>query len=353
MTKGTKAAPRRIDPSDRDGDNKPGGSLPGNETAPMLEPGLSAVFFALRDAGIETDSDKPDAILPGDVAALTPEQLEQAKVWAFAVVEARAAGDNEPDALDFLAKFARAEPATGTGKGEVPELLQKIMANEERIEPAPWTRDDPAIFLKLGEKWIDIDPAHPEALTEAVVATWSDDQAKAAEAFADAMNAPDMVTDDDGEWLHADGSPIEVPDVLVPYLFAPAGADETFTAEEIAAGQTEVVEQEGEVTATAADSATVIDNTDPLTTVQTETAPIAVRLRELNVLISSRRLYKSPEGYSAIYAPPFIETATVESWINAGLAEDIPTGGNCGAVRVTAEARSLATRLRNQLAETA
>lgn len=123
---------------------------------------------------------------------------------------------------------------------------------------------------------------------------------------------------------------------------------DTFTPEEVAAGRTPVIEQEGEATTTAADAATVIDEADPLVTVDTETAPIAVRLSELNVLISSRRLYKTPEGYSATYSAPYIDAATVEGWVKAGLAQEVPTAGNTGGVRVTAEARSVATRLRQR-----
>lgn len=128
---------------------------------------------------------------------------------------------------------------------------------------------------------------------------------------------------------------------------------DTFTPEEIAAGATPVVEQEGETTTSAADQATVIDGNDPLVTIDTETAPIAVRLRELETLINARRLYRSPQGYSATYAAPFIDEATVTGWIRAGLAEDIPTAGNSGGVKLTAKARQVVTRLRHQLAEAA
>lgn len=124
----------------------------------------------------------------------------------------------------------------------------------------------------------------------------------------------------------------------------------TFTAEEIAAGETPLA-QEDEAEITAADAATVIPEDDALVTIQTETAPVAVRQRELQILVDARRLYKSPEGYSATYGAPYIETATVEAWIKAGLAEDVPSGGNTGAVKVTHEARRALTELKHGVAE--
>lgn len=36
--------------------------------------------------------------------------------------------------------------------------------------------------------------------------------------------------------------------------------------------------------------------------------------------------------------------ATIDAWIAAGLAEDVPTAGKQGGVRVTAEARSVLNR---------
>ncbi|MGR6533105.1 hypothetical protein [Brevundimonas sp. RM1] len=114
---------------------------------------------------------------------------------------------------------------------------------------------------------------------------------------------------------------------------------DTFTAEEIAAGQTPVIQAEGEGAVTAAEVATEIPSNDPLVQVETETAPIAVRARELRLLVESRRLYKSAEGYSATYGAPYVDQATVDGWIQAGLAEDVPTAGICGGIKPTHEAR--------------
>lgn len=114
---------------------------------------------------------------------------------------------------------------------------------------------------------------------------------------------------------------------------------DTFTAEEVAAGQTEVIQAEGDAAVTAAEVATEIPTEDPLVQIETETAPIAVRARELRLLVESRRLYKSAEGYSATYGAPYVDQATVDSWIAAGLAEAVPTAGICGGIKPTHEAR--------------
>lgn len=70
-----------------------------------------------------------------------------------------------------------------------------------------------------------------------------------------------------------------------------------------------------------------------------DAAPIAVRARELRLLVESRRLYKSAEGYSATYGAPYVDQATVDGWIASGLAEDVPTAGICGGIKPTHEAR--------------
>lgn len=104
------------------------------------------------------------------------------------------------------------------------------------------------------------------------------------------------------------------PDLVAQVIEDHAEDADTFTAEE--------VEAAGELPAT-----------------ETETAQIAVRARELRLLVESRRLYKSAEGYSATYGAPFVDQATVDGWIAAGLAEDVPTAGICGGIKPTHEAR--------------
>lgn len=80
---------------------------------------------------------------------------------------------------------------------------------------------------------------------------------------------------------------------------------------------------------------------DTFSAEEVEAAPgaVAVRARELRLLVESRRLYKSAEGYSATYGAPYVDQATVDSWIEAGLAEDVPTAGICGGIKPTHEAR--------------
>jgi hypothetical protein len=73
---------------------------------------------------------------------------------------------------------------------------------------------------------------------------------------------------------------------------------------------------------------------------------VAVRIRELSILVEARRLYKSAEGYSATYGAPYIADATVEAWIGAGLAEFIPSAGNQGGVKLTHEARRTLNELK-------
>lgn len=100
--------------------------------------------------------------------------------------------------------------------------------------------------------------------------------------------------------------------------------------------------EEGETVADPATATAPLD--DGLVNIPTETAPVAVRLHVLRILVAARRLYKSPEGYSSNYGAPYIDQATIDAWIAAGLAEDVPTAGNQGGVRVTAEARSVLNR---------
>ncbi|MFC5374759.1 hypothetical protein ACFPIF_19540 [Brevundimonas faecalis] len=119
---------------------------------------------------------------------------------------------------------------------------------------------------------------------------------------------------------------------------------DTFTAEEIAAGRTPVIQAEGDAAVTAAEIATEIQPNDPLVQIETEAAPIAVRERELRLLVENRRLYKSamPDGgwgYSSNYGAPYVDEATVLAWIAAGLAEDVPSAGNIGGVKPTDLAR--------------
>lgn len=252
------AKSKRTHPLDRDGDGQPGGSLPGNQTAPMAD----------------------------------------------------------------------AVQAPGVG------------------EPS-WTRDNAAILLKLAEAGIEIDTTKPAALAEETLADWSNEDAHAAEIFADKMTAEGSHMDEEGgDWLDADLNPIAIPAVLERYVFRNVEQGDTFDAEQVAAattaGEGAVIAEEGETVADPATATAPLD--EGLVNIPTDTAPVAVRLHELRILVTARRLYKSREGYSSNYGPPYVDQATIDAWIAAGLAEDVPSAGNMGGVRVTPEGRSALNR---------
>lgn len=126
--------------------------------------------------------------------------------------------------------------------------------------------------------------------------------------------------------------------------FTGDGGD-TFTAEEIAAGQTPVVEQEGEAVVTAAEAAEA--GQAELATVEPEgpaDLPVAVRLDELSRLVDNRWLYKSKDGYSPSYSAPYVSQETIDVWLANGLAEARPSAGREGGVFVTDKARRAVTR---------
>lgn len=238
----------------------------------------------------------------------------------------------------------------GAAGGSLPGNQTAPMATEapatETAEPS-WIRDNAAILLKLAEAGIEIDTTKPAALAEETLADWTNDDAHAAEIFADQMTADGSHMDEEGgDWLTADLNPIAIPAVLEPYLFRNVEQGDTFDAEHVEAarkaGEGAVIAEEGETVADPATATAPLD--DGLVTIETETAPVAVRMHELRTLVTARRLYKSPEGYSSNYGAPYIDQATIDAWIAAGLAEDVPTAGNQGGVRVTAEARSVLNR---------
>lgn len=318
------AKSKRTSPLDRDGGGDPGGSLPGNQTAPMA----------------------------------TDAEAEQAKLEAI---------ERETDDANAAARLA-----------------------------AGWTRDDGRLAGKLTE----IGAHFSDLSTEAVVESWTDQEAFNVEAFADAMLAPGRHRNEAGDEVTAEGVAIQLPDVLAAWEIhfetdeaneetddaedphadcvhcgdshpigvldhdlCPACVDEapilnqldratdqtagdTFDAEQVAAattaGEGAVIAEEGETVADPATATAPLD--DGLVNIPTDTAPVAVRLHELRILVTARRLYKSREGYSSNYGPPYIDQATVDAWIAAGLAEDVPSAGNMGGVRVTPEGRSALNR---------
>ncbi|MBU1522089.1 MAG: hypothetical protein KJ728_11790 [Alphaproteobacteria bacterium] len=128
--------------------------------------------------------------------------------------------------------------------------------------------------------------------------------------------------------------------------------DDTFDAEQVeaaaTAGEGAVMAEEGETVADAADATAPAE----LIAVDDGERQVAVRVRELRILLGARRLYKSAEGYSASFGAPFIDQATVDAWLAAGLADAVPSAGNQGGVRATAKARqALAEAQTPQVAE--
>lgn len=205
--------PNRTRPLDRDGDGRDGGSLPGNQTAPM--------------AAGETPIDTAAHPIPG--ATVIPSSHVRSE-------------DADFEQVDDLAD-ARTTP------GDSPDKLEAIERETDEANAAARAAGGDALA-----------------------------------AIADAE--PDLVA----QVLQDD---------------ADAEQRDTFSAEEVEAAP----------------------------------AAVAVRARELRLLLDSRRLYKSDQGYSATYGAPYVEQAVVDSWIEAGLAEFDATAGICGGVKPTHEAR--------------
>jgi hypothetical protein len=242
----------------------------------------------------------------------------------------------------------------GHDGGSLPGNETAPMATPDPTE----ARDNDRIVAKLQAAQVAPDTALTDASLADEVAALSDDQAREVEAFADAMNAAGRYQDEAGDERNADGSAIALPEALSRFTIGEAGeanpgdATDTFDAEQVQAAhevaaanlaEGDLIDEEGETTRPPEAAAQPIDEDDPLIRLETETAPVAVRIRELRLLIDNRRLYKSAHGYSATYGPPYVDQATVDVWIKAGLAEDVPTAGNQGGVRVLAEARRALT----------
>lgn len=119
-----------------------------------------------------------------------------------------------------------------------------------------------------------------------------------------------------------------------------AEAGDTFTSEEIAAGQTPVAEAEGETETTAAEATEAAQAELVAVEPEGQTAqPVAVRLDELRRLVDNRWLYRSADGFSPSYSGPYVSPETVQVWLDNGLAEDRPSAGREGGVYVTAKAK--------------
>lgn len=400
---------KRTHPLDRDGDGKAGGSLPGNQTAPMAdaaqttatsEPSWTrdnaAILLKLAEAGIEIDTTKPAALAEETLADWTNEDAHAAEIFADKMNAEGSHMDEEGgDWLDAdlhpIAVPAVLEPYlfrnveqdeladARTTPGDSAEKLEAVERETDEANAAAHTKtpfaivsrrwttevsdddlkaelnkratlawgadgylieerlgdilvarakpnDEPIITgpLRFAKGQDDMDPAHlMEAAGEVAIDYWGT-----------VHYAVDMEGDDAVARLHEGEQPWD------------DAAPDTFDAEQVETasrtGEGAVIGEEGETVADPSTAAAPLD--DALVTIPTETAPVAVRLHELRILVTARRLYKSPEGYSSNYGPPYIDQPTIDAWIAAGLAEDVPSAGNMGGVRVTAEGRSALNR---------
>ncbi|MGH7018301.1 MAG: hypothetical protein ACREEY_00375 [Brevundimonas sp.] len=295
----TKAS-NRTRPLDRDGDGTDGGSLPGNQTAPM--------------ASAEGDPNRPDDG-PPNAEQTPPKQPTDA---ATVILTLDAGDDNsavvvtsipggEPNRFKVEPQYETIDDLADvrTTPGDSPEKLDAIEREVDEANDAEWI-------------------AAAEGIKRLVQLRMAAEVAETGEEMARLQAEADQLAQELG---------LDETDLRL------AHQPDTFTAEEIAAGQTPVIEAEGEATTIAAETAVTIAADDPLVQIETETAPIAVRERELRLLVENRRLYKSAEGYSSNYGAPYVDDATVQGWIAAGLAEDVPSAGNIGGVKPTHEAR--------------
>jgi len=284
--------PARTSPPDRDGDGRPGGSLPGNQT-----------------------------------------------------VEAAKGADPQ------------AEAATAAGNPNQPDAGPP---NSEASPPAePWTRNDELILLKLADAGFEIKADVDDAVTLEQIKAWADDHARAVETFADEyING---TVNDDDDRVREDGQVIDLPNELRKNVMAepeaepdpvaqavqddaaadaPADPADTFTPEEIAAGQTAGIGAEVEPVATAAEAETVIDDAEPLVAVEDNQGdPVFVRLDNLKRLVDNLWLYRFGTRYSIGNHGPWVEQDEIDVWVKAGLARYDESAGNNGGVYVEPPAR--------------
>lgn len=388
------AKSKRTHPLDRDGDGKPGGSLPGNQTAPMAWTRDDQRLIAkLQLAKVTLDPAFTNADLADEVAGWSDETAQQVEAFADAMT---AEGRYQDEAGDE--RNADGSPI------ELPPVLARALIGEaDAAREAADDADDPhADCVHCGDSHPvgvlddDLCPAcvdeapildQLEKTTDQTASDTSGKEQREAPAyyvnvivvpreadepltFGVETNIPGLVIETDtladarelGEHFARDllkdhGEPQAIIDAVTLNVSpeaeaaeqdraANAATSDTFDAEQVAAaataGEGAVIAEEGETVVDPATATAPMD--DDLVNIPTETAPVAVRLHELRILVTTRRLYKSPEGYSSNYGPPYIDQATVDAWIAAGLAEDVPSAGNMGGVRVTSEGRSALNR---------
>lgn len=345
----SKAAAARTNPPDRDGDGAPGGSLPGNKT-------VDAAKGPAPDAGAEPR--EPDTLPPGltpaaegaegagptirDTGILASEIAELVRTENTAQEIMETYSDLVETDIETAVQWSVAEAQKADAAGD-PNRPDDGPPNSDatppETPPVEWTRDEGRLQEKLakiglGRVWPEIDRER--------VASWPDEEVAEVERFADALISANRVIDEVDPELWPDG-PETIPAALDFRQTEPDPAEPTFTPDEIAAGQTPVVEQEGEQVTAPGDGAPTVSAED-LVTVEGEDPrrpPVAVRLPDLRRLVENRWFYKTKDGYSPSYHPPYVSEAEVKAWVAAGLAEDRPTAGREGGVYATAKARQL------------
>lgn len=250
-----------------------------------------------------------------------------------------------PSTLDAIAEA----PLTPEQQAQQQDIERKVSeANAAVRAAAGWTRDDDRLIQKLE----DIGGAFADLSIEAVVQSWTDHEAFTAEGFADAMTAEGRYTSADGEEFNADGTPIPLPAILAAWeiTFEPAPEDATFDAEQVEAAPGDTPgDKAGGIDLDAAIAAiddAFADEAAEGIDLAGDRHGVDARIAELQILVDAPRLYRSPEGYSSNYGAPYIADTVVHAWIVAGIAEDIPTAGNDGGVRLTPAARRLLADLK-------
>lgn len=302
----------RTRPLDRDGDGRDGGSLPGNQTAPMATIWTrdnARLIVKLQIIQATLDPALTDATMTDVIDGWTDAEAQCAEEFADAMA---APGRYQDEAGD--------ERNADGSSILLPGILGRFLIGEEQTPPEQPAVDD----LADARTTPGDSPEKLEAIEREV-----DEANAAAETRNDALDAiaeaePELVAQVIND--HGDGEEAD-----------------TFTAEEVAAAMAQVIEAEGEAPAVDAEPI-VIPTDDPLVQIETETAPIAVRERELRLLLDARRLYKSKMpsgdwGYSSNYGAPYVDEATVQGWVAADLAYLEPSAGTWGGVKPTHEAR--------------
>lgn len=373
----SKASSKRTSPPDRDGDGKPGGSLPGNETVPEAKgPAPETAPEDETPAAIK-DRARPvsDEHRHAEPAETAPAETETSAETAPAETDLFGGPEEQAEVEEALAETETPAETAATDPSQLHLGEGDFGGGDSPDEGEPeWTRDNAAIFEDL--QLVDEGWAIDRLTLEAVVG-WPDEQAHEAQKWAEAMATraeDDAVGAPPPEFLKAfmvgsepeatcrvcgcvenracvvEGEPCAwaEPDLCTACVGkeAPAEPDpsETFSAEEIAAGKTPVVGEEGEtVEPTAAEAAPPV-SADGLVTLESDDPrqpSVAVRLADLRRLVDNRWLYKTKDGYSPSYSAPWVSPEDVAVWVKAGLAEDRPTAGREGGVFVTAKAQRL------------